>query len=185
MTDEAETLALPVGPRDHVVGTPDAPVTVVEYGDYECPFCAQTNKLVSDLLSNEPGTLRYVFRHFPLAIAHPRAQQAAEAAEAAGAQGKFWEMHHMLFNNPTALDLESLTRYAGQLGLDVERFEDELADQVHARRVRDNFMSGVRSGCNGTPTSFVNGVRHDGLWDARAFAAVIQAVGRAGQPFRT
>jgi protein-disulfide isomerase len=178
MTNGVKTLTLPVGPRDHIIGPADAPVTLVEYGDYECPFCCQAHKIVAELIHHMPHTMRYAYRHFPLATVHPHAQQAAEAAEAAGAQGKFWEMHNMLFTNQHALDLQSLTRYAGLLGLDLARFTNELAQHVHAPHIREDFLSGVRSSVNGTPTFFITGARHDGSYDARTLSAVIQSASR-------
>jgi protein-disulfide isomerase len=184
MQSESKMLTLPVGPRDHIIGPADAPVTVVEYGDYECPFCGQAHKIVAELIYRMPRTMRYVYRHFPLATVHPHAQQAAEAAEAAGAQRKFWEMHNMLFTNQDSLDLQSLTRYAGLLGLDLARFSNELAQRVHAPRVREDFLSGARSGVNGTPTFFINGARHNRGYDLRTLSSVIQAASRQAAPAR-
>ena len=170
----AAKLTLPVGDRDHVQGPEDAPVTLVEYGDYECPYCRQVVPIIRDLQERFGDRLRYVFRHFPLTTAHPHAQLAAEAAEAAGAQGKFWEMHDRLFEHQGPLDRAGLVRYAAELGLDTERFERELDEHVHAGRVREDFLSGVRSGANGTPAFFLNGVRYDGAWDLDSLAAEIQ-----------
>jgi len=150
-------LAMPVGPRDHILGPDMAPVTMVEYGDYECPYCGAAHPIVQAIVERLGDDLRFAFRHFPLAQMHPHAQQAAEAAEAAGAQGKFWEMHDMLYEHQTALDGPHLLTYAAALNLDVERFADELTRRVYADRVREDFMSGVRSGVNGTPTFFING----------------------------
>jgi protein-disulfide isomerase len=175
MTNRIKMLTLPVGPRDHIIGRADAPVTVVEYGDYECPFCGAAHKVVGKLIHHMPSTMRYVFRHFPLAKIHPHAQQAAEAAEAAAAQGKFWDMHNMLFTNQLALDLQSLVRYAGLLQLNLARFTNDLAKHTYALRVREDFMSGIRSGVNGTPTFFINGVRHDESYDMQTLSAAIQA----------
>ncbi len=167
-------LTLPVGERDHVLGPEDAPVTLVEYGDYECPYCRQVVPIVRDLQERFGDRLRYVFRHFPLSTAHPYAQLAAEAAEAAGAQGRFWEMHHMLFEHQGTLERSNLFRFAEEIGLDTERFERELDGHVHAGRVREDFLSGVRSGANGTPTFFLNGARYDGPWDLDSLAAEIE-----------
>jgi protein-disulfide isomerase len=157
-------LTPPVGPDDHVIGPPDASVTLVEYGDFECPYCGQAHPIVKAVLQEMGDELRFAFRHFPLAEAHPHAELAAEAAEAAGAQGSFWEMHDMLFEHQQALDEPDLVRYAAVLGLDGGRFIRELAAHVYAPEVRDDFRSGVRSGVNGTPTFFINGVRYDGPW---------------------
>ncbi|WP_088347011.1 MULTISPECIES: DsbA family protein [Rhodomicrobium] len=175
MKNAPTVLTLPVGPRDHIIGNPDPLVTLVEYGDYQCPFCGQAHVVVSELIRQFGPELRYVFRHFPITTIHPHAGLAAEAAEAAGAQGKFWEMHNMLYTHQEALDPPSLTRYAGLLGLDLPRFTSELAQHVHAPRVREDFISGVRSGVNGTPCFFINGVRHDGAWDFETLAVAIAA----------
>jgi NhaA family Na+:H+ antiporter len=167
-------LTLAVGDRDHVQGPKDALVTLVEYGDYECPYCRQVVPIIRDLQERFGDRLRYVFRHFPLTTAHPNAQLAAEAAEAAGAQGKFWEMHYLLYEHQQTLERVDLVRYARGLGLDLERFERELDEHVHAGRVREDFLSGVRSGANGTPAFFLNDVRYDGAWDLESLAAEIQ-----------
>ena len=142
----------------------DAPVTLVEYGDYECPHCRQVVPVIRALQERFGDRLRYVFRHFPLA-SHPHAQLAAEAAQAAGAQGKFWDMHYLLFEHRGTLEMADLVRYARGLGLDMERFERELAGHTHAERVQEDFRSGVSSGANGTPAFFLNGARYDGPWD--------------------
>jgi protein-disulfide isomerase len=158
-------LILPVTDRDHVHGPADAPATLVEYGDYECPFCGRAHPVVKGVQHRLGRRLRFAFRHFPLAEMHPHATRAAEAAEAAGAQGKFWAMHDMLFEHQHALTDPDLLGYAEFLGLDVQRFLTDLAEGAHEAKVRSDFMSGVRSGVNGTPTFFINGVRHDGPWD--------------------
>jgi protein-disulfide isomerase len=158
-------LVLPVSDRDHVQGPPDAPATLVEYGDYECPFCGQAHPIVRAVQRRLGRQLRFAYRHFPLTEIHPHALGAAEAAEAAGAQGRFWPMHDLLFENQHALDDRSLVRYAEALGLDVPRFVTEIAEHTHEPKIREHFMSGVRSGVNGTPTFFINGIRHDGPWD--------------------
>ena len=168
-------LVLPVDGRDHVRGPADALATLVEYGDYECPYCGLAHPIVKEVQRRLGGRLRFAFRHFPLSEIHPYALPAAEAAEAAGAQGRFWEMHDLLYQNQRALDHANLVRYAGVLGLDLTRFVSELADHTWEARVRDDFMSGVRSGVNGTPTFFVNGVRHDGPWDADTLSAALVA----------
>jgi NhaA family Na+:H+ antiporter len=173
-TADSPTLKPPVGDRDHIRGQADAPVTLVEYGDYECPHCRQVAPIIEELRARFGDRLRYVFRHFPLTTMHPHAQLAAEAAEAAAAQGKFWEMHDLLFERQDALDEGDLIQYAIELGLDAERFERELPDHVYAGRVREDFLSGVRSGANGTPTFFLNGVRYDGPWDLDSLIAEIE-----------
>ena len=169
------TLVNDITPRDHVLGPPDAPVTLLEYGDYQCPYCGAAHPIVKALQRQLADSLRFAFRHFPLTTVHEYAEGAAEAAEAAGAQGKFWEMHDTLFENQPALDFESLVGYAEELGLDVERFATELENQVYAARVKEDFISGVRSGVNGTPTFFINGVRHEGSFDYETMLEAIQA----------
>jgi NhaA family Na+:H+ antiporter len=167
-------LTVPVGERDHVLGPQDAAVTMVEYGDYECPYCRQVVPIVRELRERFGDRLRYVFRHFPLTSVHPHAQLAAEAAEAAGAQGKFWEMHYLLFEHEGTLEKLDLVRYARGLGLDMERFERELAEHTYASRVREDFRSGVRSAASGTPAFYLNDVRYDGPWDLDSLAAEVQ-----------
>ncbi len=168
-------LTLPVAEaRDHIQGAPDAAVTLVEYGDYECPYCGAAYPIVKELQAELGDSLRFVFRNFPITTAHPHAQQAAEAAEAAAAQGQFWPMHDLVYENQQRLDAEDLLAYAGRLGLDVERFERELGEHAHAERVHEDFMSGVRSGVNGTPTFFMNGVRHDDSFDLETMLAALR-----------
>jgi len=147
----------PIGTVDHVLGPDHAPVVVVEYGDFECPNCKQAAPAVKMLLERFDGNVRFAFRHFPLEEVHPHARQAAEAAECAGAQGKFWEMHELLFAHQTHLDTKHLLGYAGQLGLDLARFTAELDDQVYIQRIREHVAGGKRSGVRGTPGFFVNG----------------------------
>ena len=171
-------LTVDVNERDHVLGPATAPVTLVEYGDYECPFCGQAHHVVHALLKRLGSELRFAFRHFPIVTAHPHAQQAAEAAEAAGAQDQFWEMYYTLFEHQDALEDSDLIEYASALGLDVDQFTRELAEHVHADKVRADFVSGVRSGVNGTPTFFINGYRHNGAFD---FDTLLQAITGAMQ----
>jgi protein-disulfide isomerase len=152
----------------------NAPVTLVEYGDYECPYCGQAHYVVTEVENLAGDLLRFVFRNFPLATVHPHAEHAAESAEAAGAQGKFWEMHDTLFEHQHALDDEHLVEYAADIGLDVPRFVRDLSTHRHAARVREDFVSGVRSGVNGTPTFFLNGVRYDGTYDVGSLFTAIQ-----------
>jgi len=160
-------LTLPVADdRDHVQGPPDAAVTLLEYGDYECPFCGAAYPIVKQVQETMGERLRFVFRNFPITTAHPHAEQAAEAAEAAAAQGQFWPMHDLLYENQRHLETDDLIAYASRLGLDVPRFQRELAHHVHAARVREDFMSGVRSGVNGTPTFYIDGERYEGSYDA-------------------
>jgi protein-disulfide isomerase len=167
-------LTVPVNERDHVVGPETAPVTMVEYGDYECPFCGAAHPIVKALQKALGDNLRFAFRHFPLSQIHPHSFQAAEAAEAAGAQGHFWEMHDMIFEHQDRLSTQDLLAYASAIGLALERFAEDLAEHRHASKVRENFLSGVRSGVNGTPTFFVNGVRHDGGYDLQSLLGAVQ-----------
>jgi protein-disulfide isomerase len=169
-------LVLPVGPRDHVRGPEDAAVTLVEYGDYQCPYCGAAHPAVKELLELEPDTVRFVFRHFPITTLHPLAETAAEAAEAAGAQGKFWPMHDWIYEHQDRLALDDLLAAAMRLGLDAEAFAADVAGHRHERKIREDFMSGVRSGVNGTPTFFINGVRHDGGYD---LDSLLDAIGAA------
>jgi protein-disulfide isomerase len=169
-------LALPIGGRDHVLGPDTAPAVLLEYGDYECPFCRAAHGSVKQLRQVLGDELRFAYRHFPLTQIHPHAGQAAEAAEAAGAQGRFWEMHDLLFEHQDRLNAPDLLEYATAIGLDVARFADELGERVHAARVREDFLSGVRSGVNGTPTFFVNGFRHNGGYDLQSLLAALGAV---------
>ena len=168
----------PVSDRDHAQGPADAELTLVEYGDYECPHCGRAYPIVKAVQKRLGSRLRFVFRNFPLSNAHPHAQAAAEAAEAAGAQGKFWEMHDVIFENQGALETDDLLRYAEDLGLDVDRFASELDREVYGDRVQEDFRSGVRSGVNGTPTFFINGARFDGSWDESGLLAALQAAGK-------
>jgi protein-disulfide isomerase len=162
--------------RDHFRGPVDAPVTVVEYGDFECPFCGRAEPVVRELLQ-EFGDVRYVWRHLPLSDVHPNAQLAAEAAEAAGNQDAFWQMHDLLFEHQDALRPNDLMSYAEQLGLDVERFHDDLRQRTGSARVAEDVDSADLSGVSGTPTFFVNGRRHYGTYDIGALSAAVRAAG--------
>jgi protein-disulfide isomerase len=168
-------LTMPVtADRDHILGSVDAPVTLLEYGDYECPYCGAAYPIVKEVQARMGDRLRFVFRNFPIATSHPHAEQAAEAAEAAAGQDRFWEMHDLLYENQRRLRDQDLRAYTETLGLDVERFDKELAEHVHAARVQEDFMSGVRSGVNGTPTFFINGVRHDGSYEVEPLVAALE-----------
>jgi protein-disulfide isomerase len=171
----ASRLLLPIRSFDHVYGPEDAPYTLVEYGDYECPDCRRLFVILRDLQRETPSRLRVVFRHYPKSGIHPHAQQAAEAAEAAGAQGMFWEMHTLLFERQEALKAKDLIRYAGELGLDVERFRNELKHQTYRDRVRADFIAGVQNVVYGTPGLFLNGVRYDGAWDRETLLSLLKA----------
>ena len=168
-------LAVPVDPgRDHIRGPHEAHVTVVEYGDFECPYCGRAEPVIRELLADF-GDLRYVWRHLPLSDVHPRAEIAAEAAEAAAAQGKFWEMHDLLLDHQGDLAPRALREYAEQLGLDMERFREETQSHAHAPRVADDVDSADGSGVTGTPTFFVNDRRHDGAYDIETLSAAVKA----------
>jgi protein-disulfide isomerase len=157
----------------------DAPLTLLEYGDYECPYCGAAYPIVEEVRERLGPRLRFVYRHFPLTNVHPHAEPAAEAAEVAGAQEHFWDMHDRLFQNQDTLESEDLVAHADALGLDVERFVDELANGVQAPRVRQDFLSGVRSGVNGTPTFYINDVRHDGSYDLASLLGALELALRA------
>jgi protein-disulfide isomerase len=154
-------LLLPVANRDHIQGPIDAPIALVEYGDYQCPYCGTADSVIKEIRERLGDRLCFAFRNFPLTM-HPYAEHAAEAAEAAGAQGKFWEMHDILFENQEALEDDALARYAGALGLDARRLMNEVLNGTHAARVREDLRSGARGDVNGTPTFFINGQRYDG-----------------------
>jgi protein-disulfide isomerase len=174
-TEWEAVLAMPVSEdRDHIQGPADAAVTLVEYGDYECPYCGAAYPIVKEVQARMGERLRFVFRNFPITTSHPHAEQAAEAAEAAATQGRFWPMNDLLFQNQRHLRDRDLRAYAEKLGLDVERFDEELAGHVHAERVREDFMSGVRSGVNGTPTFYINGVRHDDSYELETLLAALE-----------
>ena len=191
--DDLLDLAEDVDPeRDHIRGPNDAPVTLVEYGDYECPYCGRAEPVIRELLDTFGDDLRYVWRHLPLNDVHPNAQNAAEAAEAAAAQGAFWEMHDMLIHHQDQLGAPDPERHAEELGLDVERFRDEMRRRAHAPRVAEDVSSADASGVAGTPGFFINGRRHRGAYDvetlsslvraARSRARAQQAAARASEP---
>jgi Na+/H+ antiporter NhaA len=170
-------LYLDVDPeRDHFRGPSVAPVTVVEYGDFECPYCGQAEPFVRALLQ-EFGDVRYVWRHLPLSDVHPHAQLAAEATEAAAREGAFWELHDVLLDNQDALEPDDLIAHAERLGLDVERFADDLREHAGAPRVAEDVDSADLSGVTGTPTFFINGRRHYGAYDIASLSAAVRAAG--------
>ena len=169
------TLALPVGSRDHIQGPPSAPITLVEYADYECPDCGRAFPAVKAAQEKLGDKLRFVYRHFPLSDRHLNAEAAAELAEAAAAQGKFWEMHNELFTNQLELELDNLLVYAKRLRLDVKRVERELESRAHLPRVLEDRESGLLSGVTGTPSFFINGVRFDGDWEGAGLLNALTA----------
>jgi protein-disulfide isomerase len=174
--DDIVDLAEDVDPdRDHIRGAEEAPVTLVEYGDYECPYCGQAEVVVRELLLSFGDDLRYVWRHLPLNDVHPNAQAAAEAAEAAAAQGAYWEMHDMLLEHQDEMAPRDLARYAEELGLDVARFQEELRRHERTGRVADDVSSADASGVTGTPTFFINGKRHQGAYDVTTLTSAARA----------
>jgi protein-disulfide isomerase len=177
----AAQLKVPVSPRDHLEGEPDAPVTLVEYGDYQCPHCARAYPIIKLVQRRLGRGMNLVFRNFPLTEIHPYAELAAEAAEAAATQGRFWEMHDTLYEHQDdGLTPRHLERYAGAIGLDAAALMRDVESHVHLPRIHEDFMGGVRSGVNGTPTFFINGVRFDGDWsDVDGF---VEAISGAAVP---
>ncbi|HEX4978241.1 MAG TPA: thioredoxin domain-containing protein, partial [Nocardioides sp.] len=166
----------PVDPgHDHVRGRVDAPLTLVEYGDFECPFCARATGVTGELRQRFGDDLRYVFRHLPLVDVHPHAELAARAAVAAQAQGRFWEMHDLLFAHQDQLEYEDVAGYASELGLDVEEFLRDLEAEATAARVRADVASAEASGARGTPTFFVGDRRHTGPHDTESLARALEA----------
>lgn len=178
----APRLVLPVGVRDHVQGPSGARLVLVEYGDYQCPYCGAAYPIVKRIQKTLGERLRFVFRNFPITNAHPQAQWAAETAEAAAAQGKFWEMHDFLYEHQGSLGDETFfTRFERKLKLDLDRVEREVTQHVHAERIQEDFMSGVRSGVNGTPTFFIDGERYDGYPE---FVPLVAALEKAEKSLR-
>lgn len=161
MSQQQRDLIVPVTGIDHTLGPEHAPVTVVEYGDFECPTCKQAAPSLKLLLNHFPEQVRIVFRHFPIEELHPHALSAAEAAEVAAAQGKFWEMHDLLFVNQLHLKSAQLHSYAAQLDLDMSRYAAEMDDEIYRQRIREHIDGARRSGVRGTPGIFLNGVIHD------------------------
>jgi len=175
--DSTGTLTPPVSDRDHAQGPSNAKVTLVEYGDYECPYCGSADPIVKTLQRDLGTQMRFVFRNFPLSEAHPYALHAAIAAEAVGVHGEdqFWQMHDLLYRNQDALEDEDLVGYAESIGVPGAEVVSAFAGGTFAERVRADFRSGIRSGVNGTPTFFVNGARYDGNWsDAQSFLAALR-----------
>jgi protein-disulfide isomerase len=159
------TLRAPVTSDDHVLGPARAPVTLVEYGDYECGYCGLAHPIVKLVVQHFGKQLRFVFRHFPMSQIHPNAEAAAESAEYAGVHGRFWEMHDGIYENQDRLGLPLLLALAGSLGLSESGLRNALVSGEYAPKVRSDFLGGVRSGVNGTPTFFINGQRHDGSYE--------------------
>jgi protein-disulfide isomerase len=178
-------LVEPVGSTDHLLGPDRAPVTLVEYGDFECPHCKQAAGAVKLLLARFEQRVRFAFRHFPLEEVHPHALRAAEVAECAGAQGKFWPMHDLLFDKQNHLKPPQLHEYARSVGLDMARFTAELDDEIYLQRVREHQLSGNASGVRATPTFFVNGRIQDVSYGLEGLFGAIEAeLGAGGRPVR-
>jgi protein-disulfide isomerase len=172
---EIVKLTLPVSLRDHIQGKDTSPLTLVEYGDYECPYCGQAYPIIKQVQKHFGPKLRFVFRNFPVSQIHPHAQHAAEAAECAATQNKFWEMHDYLYEHQQALDDQHLEKYASELALDLARFKNDMSMHVHAARVREDFLSGVRSGVNGTPTFYIDNTRYNGSWDLETLLETLRS----------
>jgi protein-disulfide isomerase len=168
------TLKAPVTPQDHIQGPENAQISLVEYGDYECPHCGHAYPIVKRVQKHFSKDLRFVFRNFPLSEMHSQAEPAAEAAEFAGAEGKFWQMHDGLFENQERLGEPLYSELAQELGLSSAALQQALADGKYEKRVRADFSGGVRSGVNGTPTFFINGKRHDGSFEYESLVLAIQ-----------
>lgn len=174
---EAPRLTLPVGERDHVEGPSAARMVLVEYGDYQCPYCGAAYPVVKKLQKALAPRLKFVFRNFPITNAHPQAEWAAETAEAAAAQGKFWEMHDYLYEHQASFGEPSFfTVYARKLKLDVPKLEREVAGRAHSPRIQEDYLSGIKSGVNGTPTFFINGRRFDGYPDFGPLKSALEEV---------
>ncbi len=170
------TLSQPVSTNDHLQGNSNAPIQLVEYGDFQCSYCGRAYPIVKQLQKDFGDQLSFVFRNFPLAQIHEHAMHAAEAAELAAEQGKFWEMHDALYENQAKLDDLSLAARAEKLGMDVKTFILELEGGKEEAKVKTDFMSGVESGVNGTPSFFINGEKYNGSWDYEAFKKVLASV---------
>jgi protein-disulfide isomerase len=168
-------LKVPLRPSDHVIGDEHAPVILLEYGDYECPHCGRAHPIVKAVRKHFGKQMQFAYRHFPLTQIHPFAAAAAETAEFAGAHGRFWQMHELLFENQDRLDLPLFFEAAKLLGLSADELKTGLESRRYAEKVREDFMSGVRSGVNGTPTFFVNGHRHEGTYE---YEDLIQSIER-------
>jgi protein-disulfide isomerase len=173
---EAESLVDPVSDADHVRGDPNASVTLVEFGEFECPHCGRAYHALKQLLEEAAGEVRLVFRHFARDEVHPFSERSAQAAEAAAAQGRFWEMHDFLFERQHQLEYADLERHAGVLGLDVERFKEDMRAQVHLPKVRAQRDSGIASGVTETPTFFIEGVKYPGSYEPRALLSAIRSL---------
>jgi protein-disulfide isomerase len=176
MTVASTLLARPVTARDHVRGPASAAVTLVEYGDYACPHCNQARSVVKRLLASIGDGLRFAFRNFPMSGSLPYPHHAAEAAEAAGAQNKFWEMHDLLFDHQPVLSDKHLKVYGTRVGLDMERFNQDMTQHTYALRVQEDALGASRSGVSSTPCYFINDSRHLGRCDFETLLSHIEEV---------
>lgn len=172
---EVYMLSQSVSERDHIQGAESASVTLLMYGAYECPHCVEGNKIVKEIQQRMGEQLRFVFRHFPRTNVHPHAEAAAEVAEAAGEQGKFWEMHDKLFENYNRLDGEHLIGYAEELGLDMQQFDRAITGRIYVGKVREHLQSAMESGVKGTPTYFINGIKHNASGEFDVLLAAIES----------
>lgn len=179
------SLAKPVDDNDHVLGLADAPVTLVEYGDFQCPHCRAAHFYLKNVLATMDNDMRFVFRHMPLTQIHPMAQLAAEAAEAAGAQGEFWPMHDSIYENQDLLSPALLTRLGQRLGLGMQRFTDDVGTHRFLPKVKEDFMSAVRSGAAGTPSFFINGEPYEGSFDDESLIDALRFAAQARAPHVT
>jgi protein-disulfide isomerase len=173
--NECSDLTVPLSEQDHIQGPRSAPVILIEYGDYQCPYCHNAWPMVKAIRERFGDRVAFIFRHFPQSAVHPQAGAAAKAAEAAAAQGKFWEMHDLLFTNQQELDSLDMTHLALKLGLEVYAFESSLEQDSHQRRIRDDYAGGIRSGVRGTPTFFINGCRYGGGVDLESLTDAIES----------
>jgi protein-disulfide isomerase len=171
---ERGELVAPVTKAEHIQGNPKAPVTLLEYGDYECPYCGAAHRLVKMLREAMGADLCYVYRNFPLTEVHPRAEHAAEAVEAADAQGRLWEMHDAVFENQDALEDDDLAAYAADIGLDANRVVAEIEMEKYRSRIEKDVQSGMQSGVEGTPTFFINRVKYEGPMDPESMLTALQ-----------
>ncbi len=171
---QGKHLVGPVSERDHSQGPATAAVTLVQYGDYECPYTRQSTTIVRAIQQQLGDKLRFVFRNFPLTEIHPHALHSAETAEAAAAQGKFWEMHDYIFHHQHTLEDSDLEQFAIAVGLDMQQFARDMAERPYISRIEEDLQSGIRSGVRGTPTFFINGVLYPGSWEQEALLAAIE-----------
>ena len=172
---KSKKLTVPVNiGSDHIRGSINAPIVIVEYGDYECPYTGMAYPIIKDIMKQFGDQIHFVFRNFPLNDIHPHAQHAAEAAEAAAAQDKFWQMHDYLFEHQKALDDRHLLEYAKKVGLDIDKFKTEMSEHVYAPIINKSLKAGINSGVEGTPTFFVNGQRYEDSWDLNTFSSYLK-----------